>query len=126
MLSKITSTDPRLSTADASAQKLRLLTEQADKVAIYNAKARGELVLASEVERALVAALAELRAGLLTIPNEMGPEIATIDDKNECVALIKERIYAAMNSIAESNIGHIVEQALQGSKPTDEEDVEPA
>lgn len=50
------------------AEKLRLVTEQADKAAIANAKARGEVINAKEVESAWVAFCVDLRARLLAMP----------------------------------------------------------
>lgn len=74
-------------------------------------------------EAILESALAQFRAGLLSLPGDIGLEIAAIDDKNECVALINEIIHAAMISIAESNIAMIVNQDLQGNAQVDEDDL---
>ena len=122
MTAKLSTYDPRTG-GDLAAEKLRLTRAQAEKVENYNAKAKGEVVLASEVERALVAALAAVRAGLLSLPTDAGPELASITNKAECVALLKERIDSAMTSVAATSVADIVEQALKGSRPTDDDDV---
>ncbi|MFN3211301.1 MAG: hypothetical protein ACE369_20370, partial [Roseovarius sp.] len=51
-----------------AAEKERLARENADKVALQNAKARAELVPAPEVERAWAGVLRDVRAGLLAVP----------------------------------------------------------
>lgn len=52
-------------------EKTRLATEQADKIALANAKARGELVSAVAVEREWSAILRELRSALLAMPTRL-------------------------------------------------------
>jgi phage terminase Nu1 subunit (DNA packaging protein) len=60
------SNDPAL--AD---ERRRLVREQADREAIRNATARGELVASADVEARWMAILADVRSGLLALPTRL-------------------------------------------------------
>lgn len=57
--------------ADLNAEKIRLAAAQAEKVELQNAEARGELVLAVDVENEWQTVLTDLRATLLSIPRRL-------------------------------------------------------
>jgi terminase small subunit / prophage DNA-packing protein len=57
---------------DLRAAKLRLATEQADKLSIANAVRRGELLEAAEVERGWSGILRGVSAGMLTVTAQCG------------------------------------------------------
>lgn len=59
----------RRADVDLTAQKLRLATENADKLALQNAKARGDLASLTDVERAWAGILRDVRAALLALPS---------------------------------------------------------
>ncbi|MGK9052133.1 hypothetical protein [Neorhizobium petrolearium] len=61
------SNDPAL-----AEERRRLVREQADREALRNAQARGELVTAAEVEARWTAILTDLRARLLAVPSRVG------------------------------------------------------
>ena len=52
-------------------EKHRLVKEQADRAAIRNAQARGELIPAIEVERTWAGILREVRAAMLALPSRI-------------------------------------------------------
>ncbi len=82
-------------------EKLRLAKEQADKIEIQNAAARGELVKSSEVERAWAAMLRDVRAAMLAVPSRCGatlPHLTAYD-----VAEIDREIRAALEGLADGN-----------------------
>ncbi|KIN73272.1 DNA packaging protein [Sulfitobacter guttiformis] len=60
-------------------ERARLAKEQADAQAIKNAKLRGELVEASDVERTWGDALRQLRARILAVPSRMRSDLPDID-----------------------------------------------
>lgn len=62
-----------------TAERARLAKEQADAQAIKNAKLRGELVEASEVERTWADALRQLRARVMAVPSRLRSELPDID-----------------------------------------------
>jgi phage terminase Nu1 subunit (DNA packaging protein) len=65
------STLPFAAVPDASAERVRLLREQADAAALKNAALRRELVPAAEVEREWSAIMRRMRAAVLAIPSRM-------------------------------------------------------
>ena len=56
-------------------EKLRLTREQADKAALQNAKAGGELLDAADVRRAWTGIAADLRASFLAIPSRVASRL---------------------------------------------------
>ena len=54
---------------ELAAEKLRLAKENADKLAFQNARARGELIAAAEVEREWAGVLRDVRAAFLALPS---------------------------------------------------------
>ena len=58
-----------------SEEKLRLTREQADKAALQNAKARGDLLDAADVRRAWTGIAADLRASFLAIPSRVASRL---------------------------------------------------
>lgn len=67
-------------TEKPGSERERLAKEQADKVAIENAKSRGELLMSPHVEDAIAAALATLAAQLDGLAGRMATPLASIDD----------------------------------------------
>jgi phage terminase Nu1 subunit (DNA packaging protein) len=70
--------------AELTAERARLAKEQADAQALKNAKLRGELVEAEQVERAWSDVLRQVRARILAVPSRLRSELpdlqhATID-----------------------------------------------
>ena len=59
----------RRADAELSVEKLRLAKANADKLELANAKARGELIVAAEVERAWAGVLRDVRAAFLALPS---------------------------------------------------------
>lgn len=84
--------------ATIQAEKLRLTREQADKVAITNAQARGELVSIEDVQREWVAVAVDLRAKVLAIPTRVQAR-AALDQ--HVTGLIDSEIRLALEGIAD-------------------------
>lgn len=66
--------DPELPFAavrDASAERVRLLREQADHAALKNAEKRRELLPAAQVEREWASVLRDVRAAMLALPSRI-------------------------------------------------------
>ncbi|MBV6635866.1 MAG: terminase small subunit [Mameliella sp.] len=60
-------------------ERARLAREQADAQALKNAKLRGELVEASEVERTWSDTLRQMRARLMAIPSRLRADLPNLD-----------------------------------------------
>ncbi|MDD9745513.1 MULTISPECIES: terminase small subunit [Marinovum] len=66
-------------TVQLSAERARLAKEQADAQALKNAKVRGDLVEASEVERTWADVLRQVRARILAVPSRLRSELPQLD-----------------------------------------------
>ena len=84
--------------AELKAEKVRLTREQADKAALENARLRGALLQAEEVERAWTAILVNLRANLLAIPARVSARTAM---PRETVQIIDAEMRAALEGLAD-------------------------
>ena len=67
-------------------------------MALKNAKARGELVEASEVERSWADTLRQLRARLLAIPSRLRADLPTLDP--QAVAALDRALRDTLTEIA--------------------------
>lgn len=94
-LAKGKQVDPKL-----AAEKVRLAREQADKLAIANAKARGDMIPAAEVARAWLEVSTELRAAVLAIPSRVAGRCSL--DRRSAAALDDE-IRLSLEGIADGD-----------------------
>lgn len=81
-----------------AAEKLRVARESADKLAIQNARAKGELIRTAEVARAWGEAMTDLRAAILAIPARVAGR-AGLD--RAAAAALDDEIRAALEVIAD-------------------------
>lgn len=65
----------RRADAELAAERLRLAKENADKIAFQNARARGELIAATEVEREWASVLRDVRAAFLAVPSRVAGKL---------------------------------------------------
>lgn len=79
-------------------EKIRLAREQADKIALQNAAARGELLDSRQVANEWRAIVTDLRAAVLAVPSRVASRLGL--DRKEATALDAE-IRAAMEAIAD-------------------------
>ncbi len=83
---------------ELAAEKVRLAREQADKIALQNAAARGELLDSRFVAAEWHSIITDLRAAVLAVPSRVASELGF--DRKETAALDSE-IRAAMEAIAD-------------------------
>ena len=83
---------------DLKDAKLKLAREQADKLAIANAKARGDLLHAGRVANEWARVLTDVRAGVLAIPQRIAAECGL---SREATAALDREIGAALERIAD-------------------------
>lgn len=83
-----------------AAEKLRLASEQADKLAIQNAKARGDLIPAAKVRAEWLNIAADLRARLLAVPSRVAAKLGF--DRSAAAALDAE-LRLAMTILTEAD-----------------------
>ncbi|SIN74354.1 Phage DNA packaging protein, Nu1 subunit of terminase [Vannielia litorea] len=79
-------------------EKVRLAREQADKIALQNAAARGELLDSREVANEWRSVVVDLRAAILAVPSRVASRLGF--DRKETAALDSE-IRDAMEAIAD-------------------------
>ena len=88
-------------TSELNAEKLRLARQQADKIEIQNAAARGELVKATEVERAWASVLRDVRAAMLAVPSRCGATLPHLTAHD--IAEIDRETRNALEGLADGN-----------------------
>ena len=88
-------------TDEMKAEKLRLARQQADKIEIQNAAARGELVRSADVEREWANVLRDVRSTVLAVPSRVGSKLAHLTAHD--VAEIDREIKAALEGLANGN-----------------------
>lgn len=77
-----------------AAERLRLTREKADSEALKNAKLRGELVAAVDVEREWADVLRTVRAGMLAVPSRVKAKLPAL--KVEDLEIVKREIHQAL------------------------------
>lgn len=83
--------------SDLAAEKLRLARETADKIALSNAVARGDMLDARDVATAWRGIVTDLRAGLLAVPSRVASRLGF---DRAATAVLDAEIRAAMESLA--------------------------
>lgn len=86
---------------DLKAEKLRLARQQADKLELANAAARGEMVRSADVEREWANVLRDVRSTMLAVPSRVGSKLAHLTAHD--VAEIDSEIKAALEGPANGN-----------------------
>lgn len=86
---------------ELKAEKLRLAREQADKLEIANAAARGDMVRAADVEREWANVLRDVRSTMLAVPSRVESKLAHLSAHD--VAEIDSEIKAALEGLANGN-----------------------
>lgn len=87
--------------ANLTSERARLAKEQADAQAIKNAKLRGELVEASEVERTWADALRQLRARIMAVPSRLQSELPDIDP--QAIDAMDRALRATLTEVGNGN-----------------------
>lgn len=96
--------------AQPGSERERLAKEQADRVALDNAKKRGELIYAWQVADVLNTMAATLSAQLDSLPGRVAGELAGMTDAADIRALLLRETRAIRSSMAE-HVGKLAEAA---------------
>ena len=91
-------------TQDPIAERARRDSEAADKLALENARTRGEIVAADTVTSSWVGIMSEVRARLLSLPTSLAPQVIGATTE-EARALIEAALYDALLSLADGTPG---------------------
>jgi hypothetical protein len=99
--------------------RTRLLTEQADTQAMRNARMRGELLPANEVEMVIGAVVDAQRAGLLSLPGRAAAVLAGETDPARVNTILTEMVRQILAELAETTFepiaGRLVQRPLRVS-----------
>ncbi len=87
--------------AQLDAEKLRKERAAADKIELANAKSRGDMVPAAEVERAWSNMLRDVRSALLAVPSRIGATLPHLSAHD--VAELDREIKAALEGLADGD-----------------------
>lgn len=87
--------------ASLTNERTRLAKEQADAAAIKNAKLRGELVDASEVERTWADTLRQVRARIMAVPSRLRSEVVGID--GQTIDAMDKALRVALGELGNAN-----------------------
>jgi len=91
----------RTASATLTDERTRLAREQADKVAMANAVARGEMLPARQVQSEWASILRDVRAGLLAVASRCGSNLPHLTQHD--VASIDAEIRSALEALADGN-----------------------
>jgi phage terminase Nu1 subunit (DNA packaging protein) len=83
---------------ELNAEKIRMARESADKTALQNARARGEMIATADVAKAWAEIVTDLRAALLALPSRVAASVGL--DRAAMTALDRE-MRDALESIAD-------------------------
>lgn len=87
--------------ASLTAERARLAREQADAQAMKNAKLRGDLVDAGEVERAWAEILRNLRARIMAVPSRLRSDLPDLTP--EAVEAMDRALRGALTELGDGN-----------------------
>lgn len=96
---------------EPGSQRERLAKEQADKIALENARRRGELILVEHVEELFTTLAAELAARHDAVPGRVANEFAGISD----AAVIRQRLLDEMREVRSA----VADAAIKLAEPLD-------
>jgi terminase small subunit / prophage DNA-packing protein len=85
-----------------SKERARKAKEEADKIAMANAVVRKEMLLRGDVEKAIVAAFARVRAQLLTVPSKAAAEAVSSGSPQLAEVVIRDAIYEVLEELADT------------------------
>lgn len=82
--------------------KTRLANEQADRLALQNAKTRGELIPREEVNAMWIDDVAKVRTKLLALPQKLALSLSGVAHQPQDVQdILTREIYEALNELSD-------------------------
>jgi terminase small subunit / prophage DNA-packing protein len=102
---------------DLSAERARKAKEEADRLEMMNAQMRGELLARADVDAAVGAAFARVRAKMLSVPTKVAAEAMLVDTPAEAEAIIRDAVSEALGELAATSTADL----MAGAPDSDEE-----
>jgi hypothetical protein len=110
---------------DLAAERARLASESADKVALQNRVARGELIPADEITACWGQVLGYLRARALQIPGLAAPAVTGLTDVRQVRRILERHVHDALATIQAAGEDGRWLEAVEALDDIDTEEVEP-
>ena len=98
---------------DIAAERARLTREQADRAAMENAKARGELVLAPTVQKALERTFTAFKARIEAIPRKAVPRLKGVTGDAAREKVLRELNREALSELCNFDFDGLVDGAQE-------------
>ena len=85
---------------DLNRERARLAKEQADRTALANAVARGDVIPAAVATQQWTDHIVAARARMLAIPPKYSPQVAGLSDVNVIASILKDAVHEALDELA--------------------------
>jgi terminase small subunit / prophage DNA-packing protein len=99
---------------DLTEERARKAKEEADRLEMMNAQMRGELLARGDVDAAVGAAFARVRAKMLSVPTKVAAEAMLVDTPAEAEALIREAVAEALGELSATSTADLLAEAADG------------
>jgi hypothetical protein len=86
---------------DLNRERARLAKEQADRTALANAVARGDVIPSAVATQQWSDHIVAARARMLAIAPKYSPQVAGITDVNVIASIIKDAVHEALDELAQ-------------------------
>ncbi|WP_238313823.1 hypothetical protein [Methylobacterium crusticola] len=108
---------------DPLRERTRKDKELADRTALQNVVARGELVSVADAEATWLAIIGVARERLLALPNKLGPRLVGLRSASEAQAIIEDEVHAALSELADATVSPVehASSAQEGEHPPEVE-----
>lgn len=85
---------------DLARERARLAAEQADRVAMQNAEARGEYISRMVVMATWANLISSFRSRMLAMPRKLAPLLANSATPVQCAQLVEDEVYHALEEVS--------------------------
>ena len=96
---------------DLGQERARLAREQADALEMKNAVTRGDLLVREDVDAAVTAAFARVRARLLAIPGKLAPVLLAFETPAEAQQAMRDAVHEALRELSETAVADLTAEA---------------
>ena len=93
-----------------SKERARKAKEEADRLEMANAQTRGELLARGDVDAAVTAAVARVRAKMLSVPTKVAAEAMIASTPAEAEAIIRAAVCESLAELASTKVADLMAQ----------------
>ena len=93
---------------DLTAERARKAKEEADSLEMRNAQMRGELLPRGDVDAAVGAAFARVRAKMLSVPGKTAAEVVAVESPTEAEALIRDAVVDVLEELSGTTVADLM------------------